>query len=91
MATVRLFCYVPDQDDGRKVYYPDRINLGNNFRLTVREFYTKNLEVTDIRKYHGSMFNPTWVIGVFDVSSKDPTPFFIKEEAVRDLKEKMKM
>lgn len=91
MAIVRLYCYIPDCDDGRKVYEPDRINLGKNFRLAVKEYSTENLEITKIRKYAGSMFNPVWVIGVYDVSSRDPTPFFIKEESVASLEEKIRI
>lgn len=89
MKSVRLYCYIPDCDDGRKVYEPDKINLGKNFRLAIKEYNLESLEITNIRKYAGSMFNPIWVIGVFDVSNKDPTPFFIKETIVESLKEKI--
>lgn len=84
---VRLECYVPNCDDGRKVYDGKNIDLGKNFIYTIREYDTESLVISNIRKYAGSWLNPEWCIAVFDVKSKDPTPFFVKEEHVGNLKE----
>lgn len=88
---VRLKCYVPKADDGRKVYDEKSISLGSEFVFTVREYEAEHLEiVSEIRKYAGSWFNPVWTIAVFNVASKDPTPIFVVESEIEVLKERLK-
>ena len=79
-----LRCYVPNCDDGRKIYDHRNICIGDDFTFTHRQFDLLELSVSEIKKYAHGWWNPIWVRAVFIITSKDPTPFFIKEEDVEN-------
>jgi hypothetical protein len=80
-----LKCYVSKAKEPKFVYNENSITLDNSFVFTIREFELEDLEISDIEKIQGSIFNPTWVRAIFMRTSQDPTPFFIKEEDVEKL------
>lgn len=82
----RLKVFVGDE----KVYNHNSVKLDNSFQPTVLRLLLDDLEITDIKKIQGSIFNPLWVRGVIDLSKPMClVPLFIDEDDVVKLQKEI--
>jgi len=56
------------------------------FKLSIRSFEVKNLEILEIEKIQNSYFNPVYVRAVIDLKGS-LIPFFIERQKVKQLQD----
>lgn len=76
--------FVRSTYDRKKEVNTERLVLPEYYVYSVRRFNLYDLTVTKIKKVVGSIFWPTYVIGVIDVQN-DHVPFFVTEEKAKEL------
>lgn len=98
MASIKLECWSceapsPKQTTGKvkestKVEKPYSMGvyLGSSYRYTFVRVDTKDLVITEMKRFTGGILDTIAVFGVVDLASKCPYPLYVRESVLQQLR-----